>query len=833
MAEQSIKSELALGFDRFDDVHYEYQPDTIKDWTMTNQILTINTQNGITLSILLHSPSILRFTYLAPGQTPQPHQYMLADIDKHPAPENTSISIRESLPYLEAETEALLLYIDRSDLRIKIYEKATQRLLSEDAAPYYSCSSIMKGNLGQKMVKRAQQGERFFGFGDKSGRLNLRGQKLENWNTDAFGFEKDTDPLYRSVPFYIGLVAGTAYGLFLNNTYRSTFDFDSTYNDQVTITTNGGILDYYFIYGPELLTVSQEYTQLTGLPELPPRWALGFHQCRWSYYPEERVHELAATFRSYHIPCDAIYLDIDYMDGYRCFTWNNQYFPAPAKMVEDLAKQGFHLVVMIDPGIKQDPNYWVYQAGLQRDVFCRRTNGDLMVGPVWPQECVFPDFTNPKVRTWWGELYESLYREVGVSGFWNDMNEPAVFKVNRLTFPDEVMHHNEGLPKNHSGIHNVYGQQMSRATYEGLKRLKPHKRPFLLTRATSSGGQRYAAIWTGDNLSNWEHLRLANIQCQRASISGFSFVGTDIGGFAGEPDGELMVRWLQLGIFHPLYRVHSMGNHDGGAELVDDEKVRAREEWNRLDQEPWSYGEPYTSFGRSAIELRYQLMGYLYTAFWQHINSGAPILKSLAFEDQHDPIGLDREIEFLVGDHLLVCPVLKPNTLELQAYFPKGRWYNFHTEQVVTDIGRTYAYVSAPLAQIPLFVRAGAVLPLYPVAPHTGAQEETKLTLLVYFGGHHTSSKLYQDQGEGYGYQSGQCITRTFITEGFDQQFQLLQQRNGDYAVTQYFSIKLIGAPPIENCKVDGQLVEFHNEEGRLTLEVDANFNRMEWTYKS
>ena len=506
-------------------------------------------------------------------------------------------------------------------------------------------------------------------------------------------------------------------------------------------------------------------------------------------------------------------------------------FLLPAKLVKDLEEQGFQLVVMIDPGIKQDNDYWVYREGHQHNVFCRRTNGDLMVGPVWPQECVFPDFTNPKVRAWWGNLYESLYREIGVSGFWNDMNEPAVFKVNRLTFPDEVMHHNEGFPKNHRGIHNVYGQQMSRATYEGLKKLKPYKRPFLLTRATSSGGQRYAAIWTGDNLSDWEHLRLANIQCQRASISGFSFVGTDIGGFAGEPDGELMVRWLQLGIFHPLYRVHSMGNHDGGAELVDDEKVRAREALNRLDQEPWSYGEPYTSFGRMAIELRYQLMGYLYTAFWQYVNSGTPILKSLAFEDQHDAIALDRELEFIVGDHLLVCPVLEPDTLEVHTYFPVGKWYHFHTGQVVVENGRTYAYTASPLSQIPLFVRAGAVIPIYPIAQYTSAQEETSLLLQVYFGQTTTQSELYQDNGEGYDYQSGQYLLSTFSTEEKGQQFYLSQQRKGDYSVTKQFTINLIGAPTITSCEVDGLNVEVNNVEGNVKITIHADFKQIVWKY--
>ncbi|MCB0589481.1 MAG: hypothetical protein KDD06_29625, partial [Phaeodactylibacter sp.] len=327
--------------------------------------------------------------------------------------------------------------------------------------------------------------------------------------------------------------------------------------------------------------------------------------------------------------CDAIYLDIDYMDGYRCFTWNKDYFPNPSAMIGKLRQQGFQTVVMIDPGIRVDSKYRVYQKGMEKEAFARRSSGELMRGPVWPPDCVFPDFTRPDVREWWGGLYKGLYLEDGVSGFWNDMNEPAVFKVEGATCPDNVLHHYDGHPCDHRKAHNVYGQQMSRATFEGLKKLKPGKRPFVLTRATFSGGQRFASVWTGDNAATWEHLRLANLQCQRLSASGFSFVGSDIGGFDKQPDGELFIRWLQLAVFHPLYRVHSMGNNIDGAAEAEAEMIQAAEKENRMDQEPWSFGEDNTLLARKAIEFRYELLPYIYTAFRQYVQTGSPVIRSL------------------------------------------------------------------------------------------------------------------------------------------------------------------------------------------------------------
>ena len=527
---------------------------------------------------------------------------------------------------------------------------------------------------------------------------------------------------------------------------------------------------------------------------MPPLWALGFHQCRWSYYPDQRVRTIAKEFRKRQIPCDAIYLDIDYMDGYRCFTVNKKYFPDLKKLVSDLKEGGFQTVVMIDPGIRVDDDYFVYQEGLGQDIFCRRLNGEMMRGPVWPLECVWPDYTRPDVRKWWGELYREFYESINISGFWNDMNEPAVFKVISKTFPDGVKHNFEGWPTGHTRIHNVYGQQMSRATQEGLKNIKPKKRPLVITRASYAGGQRYASVWTGDNIATWEHLKIANRQCLRMSISGFSFVGTDIGGFVDQPTGELMVRWLQLGIFHPLFRVHSMGNNLDGAAAVEEEAVKELERMNYLPQEPWAFGDEYTVHAKTAIELRYQLLPYLYTVFRNHTVTGEPVLKPLSFYNQEDVNVLLEEMSFLYGDQLLIHPITDPDQKLEMMYLPEGEWYYYWSNKLLKG-GEEIAIV-VQLSEIPILVKAGAVIPHYPIQQHTNEKPIELLTLKVYFAEGIHASIIYEDAGEGYDFEKGQYSLKTIIQEGSSTSVKLSIEKEGDYQDTyKEMLIEWIGLP--------------------------------------
>jgi len=317
------------------------------------------------------------------------------------------------------------------------------------------------------------------------------------------------------------------------------------------------------------------------------------------------------------------------MEGFRCFTWDKEKFPQPVRMVKELADDGFKTVVIIDPGIK-----------LENDYFCKRADGPYMKGKVWPGECYFPDFTKPEVREWWAGLFKGLIEETGVAGVWNDMNEPAVMDVPGKSFPDDVRHDYDGHPCSHRKAHNIYGMQMARATYHGVRRSAHPNRPFVITRSAYSGTQRYTSTWMGDNIATWEHLVVANRQIQRMCMSGYSFAGTDIGGFAEQPNGELFARWVQLGVFHPFFRVHSSGDHG--------------------EQEPWSFGEEITDISRKFIEIRYELLPYIYTAFWKYIEHGTPIIKSLVMFDQEDVQTHYRTDEFIFGEEILVCPINEP-----------------------------------------------------------------------------------------------------------------------------------------------------------------------------
>ncbi|HKK12353.1 MAG TPA: TIM-barrel domain-containing protein, partial [Flavobacteriaceae bacterium] len=467
-----------------------------------------------------------------------------------------------------------------------------------------------------------------------------------------------------------------------------------------------------------------------------------------------------AKFRKLKIPCDAIYLDIDYMDGFRCFTWDKTKFPDPKRMIRELNKNGFKTVVMIDPGIKVDRDYWVYDEGVKNDYFCKRGDGPFMHGKVWPGECYFPDFTNPEVRDWWSGLFKELIGDIGIKGVWNDMNEPAVMEVPNKTFPDDVRHDYEGNRCSHRKAHNIYGMQMARATYQGVKKYIYPKRPFVITRAAYSGTQRYTSTWTGDNVATWEHLWIANIQVQRLAMSGYSFAGSDIGGFAEQPQGELFTRWIQLGTFHPFFRVHSSGDHG--------------------DQEPWSFDEDITDIVRKFIELRYQLLPYLYTAFWHHVNEGTPIIKSLVLFDQEDVHTHYRTDEFMFGDKILVCPIIEPNAKGRRMYVPKGKWFNFWNDKIVK--GGKEMWVDADIDSMPIFVKEGAIIPKFPVQQYVDEKEIDMVTLDVYYKQGKEVSTLYDDTHDGYDYTKGQLSFRTFKLTGRPNELIILQHKEGKYS---------------------------------------------------
>ncbi|CAH1000418.1 Oligosaccharide 4-alpha-D-glucosyltransferase [Neolewinella maritima] len=807
---------------RYEDVYYDHQPGRVTSVEREGtQTFVLASAGKLGLRIEVWSDDVIRFFYTFGGQV---DDFSYAR-DPQARIQAASIEFEQTDTHSILTTANLELRVRTVDSSVSITARDSGQLLHEYAAPFYARTTLLRGLDQMRLQFKTDREEGFFGLGDKAWDTDLNGRCLDNWCSDSFAYGRERDALYRAIPFFYGLRDGSAYGVFVDNSYRSHFDFNSNRDDLATVWTEGGEFDYYFINGPALDQVAQRYAQLTGLPELPPLWALGYHQCRWSYYPESRVKELAATFRDKNIPCDAIYLDIDYMDGYRCFTWNKDYFPDPKQMISELRDDGFHTVVMIDPGIRVDEDYPVYTDGIKQDAFCRRSTGEQMIGPVWPSECVWPDYTDPDVRDWWGQLYHELYVEQGVSGFWNDMNEPAMFKVNSLTFPLDVRHDFDGHGGDHKKAHNIYGMQMTRATHDGLKALQPAKRPFLLARANFSGGQRYASLWTGDNVASWEHLALANSQSLRLAISGYSFVGSDIGGFVDDPSPELLTRWLQLAVFHPLMRVHSMGNNTDGAAETENEEVKKAERENRQDQEPWVHGGEHTRRNRLAIEMRYQLLPYLYTAFHHHIATGTPVLRNLFFYDQHDPRCREYGDQFLAGNDLLVCPVIKPGIKTMNIYLPRGEWYDFWTGKLHAGQQKLRARVKAD--RLPIFVRAGAVLPTVEAVQHTAALQRLDTLHLSLFLADRGEGTLYWDAGEGYGYQIGQHSTRSYRVERSGQQITLSQVVDGQFnASFTQANIRLVGLTHAPGkVTVDGELLPHALQFDQRTASVVVPFN--------
>lgn len=782
-------------------------PSKIINFSKDVDTLYFYTENDVVLQLTVLRDSVLRFRYTTTGNFENDFSYA---ITKYASTGYNHLEISENEKFYIVRTSKLICNISKENLKISIYDSLDGTLINEDELGFHWEESYHYGGNIVKMSKTINDKESYYGLGDKPEHLNLKGKRFENWVTDSYAFGKHTDPIYKAIPFYTGLHHNKSYGIFFDNSFRSYFDFGQERRHVTSFWAQGGEMNYYFIYGPKMNDVIESYTDLTGKPhQLPPLWALGFHQCKWSYYPESEVKEITSTFRKLQIPCDAIYLDIDYMDGFRCFTWNKEYFPDPKRMVAELAAEGFKTVAIIDPGIKIDKEYSVFKEALDNDYFCKRADGPYMKGKVWPGECYFPDFTKPEVRDWWSGLFKELIEDIGVKGVWNDMNEPAVMEVPNKTFPDDVRHDYDGNPCSHRKAHNIYGMQMARATYHGLKKFNYPKRPFVITRSAYSGTQRYTSTWTGDNVATWEHLNIANIQAQRMAMSGFSFVGSDIGGFAEQPQSELFTRWIQLGVFHPFCRVHSSGDHG--------------------NQEPWAFDEDVTNIVRKFIELRYQLLPYLYTAFWKLVEQGTPLLKSLVLFDQEDPQTHYRTDEFIYGNKILVCPVQEPNAKGRRMYIPRGKWYNFWTEEVVE--GGKEKWVDAEIDSMPIFVKEGAIIPKYPIQQHVKEKQIDQVTLDVYYKEGKEQSELYDDAHDGYDYTKGRYSYRTFKLTGKSNELIIQQHKEGKYeAPYQTFKLNLHGLPfTINEIQIDNEKIELSHlkENGTTVMTVDKNFSEI------
>ena len=651
------------------------------------------------------------------------------------------------------------LKIRKSDGGLEFYENAGGRLLCADAEGMGHRTQDRTGDELVWVLKQMPEEAHFFGLGDKPCALNMRGMRFEMWGADHYKFTPESDPLYKNIPFFLCLNRGTQYGIFFDNTMRSYFDFGRERKDRLLFGADGGVMDYYFICGEDALDTVQMYTRLTGLAPLPPLWALGYHQSKWSYYPEANVADVARELRSRRIPCDAIHLDIHHMKRYQSLTWDRERFPDPPGMIRRLGEQGFKVVTIVDPGIKINPDNYVWRSGFEKNVFCRRHDGALLEAEVWPGLCTFPDFTSPTTRIWWADLFHREVGEYGVRGIWTDMNEPVIFPDK--TFPDDTRHAYDGFACSHLKAHNVYGQCMAQATRLGMEKSAPERRPFVLTRSGFAGLQRWAATWTGDNYSDWENLKMANLMIQRLSSSGVSFCGADTGGFLGRPTPELFRRWMQMAAFHVFFRNHNNGEFGG--------------------QEPWCFDKKTEDIVRRAIEERYRLLPYFYTCFYRYSTAGTPIIRSLALMFPENPDTYWRSSEFFLGDALYVIPVHHPGQEERSLYMPPGKWFSLWDDSPApTADGETT--VPTPDEHIPVFVRGGKIVPRWPVQQYVGELPSPPCSLDLWFAPDvEELSMLYEDEGDGLAHRYGAYLLHTFTCRTEKNRLLLTHRRTGQY----------------------------------------------------
>ncbi len=733
----------------FADLH---TPGEIQSWREEgNTVLVVAEHGYIELTVL--TPEIVRVRFNPDHSTfPAPFSYAILPSVADWTPPDITVSKDETA--LLITTAALTVRVHHANGFIDFLDAAGQ--------PINLDSGGIGWNDEWQSVRRALPPfAPVFGLGEHATPLNLRGHAFHVWARDPGGhYRTATDPLYQAHPWWVSLNQNRAFGIFWDNSRLAHLDLGAAQPHAATISGNGGELRYYFIFGPHLRDVLARFSDLTGKMPLPPLWTLGFQQARWSYKSEEEVLTLAKEFRRRKIPCDAIYLDIHYMQDYRVFSWHKKRFPNPAEMIKTLRPDGFKIVTILDPGIKADRLNDTAEDGLKKDVFLKLPDETVFKGPVWPGDCYFPDFTNPKVRIWWGENLRQLVDD-GVAGFWTDMNEPALFGYGDPTLPRTILHDFEGRFATHAEMHNVYGLQMARATHDAIGTLRPNRRPFVLSRSGFSGIQRYAAVWTADIESTWEHLALSLSMVLQLGLSGVPFSGVDIGGFFGTPTPELFARWMQLGAFFPLFRVHCADTFPR--------------------QEPWSFGEQVEDISRRAIELRYRLLPYFYTVLQQATTEGLPIVRPMLMEFQDDAHTHSLDDQFMLGSHLLVAPILTPNTEARSVYLPAGaEWVNFWNDERFS--GGQSVSVSAKLTDPPpIFVRAGAIIPQWDLIQHTD-QAATLPTVHLHFYVGSGESRLYEDDGKGKEYRRGRYKLTRFIARTGETGIRITTRIRGEYA---------------------------------------------------
>ena len=791
-----IETDHYLRFDRVDDVRE------------TGRGLLADL-HGEQLRVDVVRDDVVRFTISRGGVFDESPTFA---VDVDPLAEPVDVAVERDEGVVRLRTAGLVVSLWLDPFRLDVHRP--------DGSPVVETAQDEQGrwwpyatlNDAWTVRRRACVSDGVHGLGEKGGPGNRKGRDYTLWNTDVLdpaGKEKLTahlpdgdprkdrtspefDPYYVSIPFFYtqSMPDGAMAASFVDDAYRGHYDFTAPTEHRISFA--GGQYTEYVFAGPGMPAILEAYTWLTGRTPPPPLWALGYHQCRWHAYDQADLEALAQRHRDEQIPCDGLWLDIEYMDGYRVFTWDREKFPDPDGMLARLRAQGYRVISIIDPGVKHDPGYAVYDEAVELDVLCKTEGGGAYIGQVWPGDTTFPDFVTPEARQWWGRLNAAHVRS-GLAGIWNDMNEPATGVI-----APEAMRFDRGRAS-HERYHNQYALLMAMGTVAGLREAMPELRTFVLSRAGFAGIQRYAANWMGDNQSRWDHLQVSIPMANGFGISGQAFVGADVGGFFGDSTGELFLRWIQYGVFTPFCRNHTV--------------------LGTVDQYAWAWGDAVRDRAREAVQLRYRLMPYLYAAFLTASETGAPVQRPLVFDHQSDPVVRDLDDEFTLGAHLLVAPVVEPGATARQVYLPAGTWWDWHTDGAVS--GPAWVVAPTPMESIPVYARGGAVVPMWPSAPASTADHhpaEVELHLFVPGEDGACTSFLQEDDGLTSAARDGARWRTTFTVTRTGDEVSLRADVEGEgfpeFARERF--VLVVHGPTPASVRLDGAPVEL--TDGRVVF---------------
>ncbi len=708
-----------------------------------DQTITLNYENSKSIILKILTSEIVQVfqdhgcptnSYAIEGDKQRQTNYTVENQGDHVEIRTSDLIIKAfddaKIDFYDAENHPLVLDYrgQRKPLPTDMDDEHRKTVMSEGHAVH---AKENPDNVNFEIIKSLAKDEVFYGLGGKTGFLNKRGYEYDNWNSDVPVLHNESEThLYKSIPVMYGLKNGHPYGLFFDDTYKSHFDLGKESENYYYYSAVGGNVDYYILGGHTLKDVVSNYTYLTGVVPLPQKWMLGYQQSRWGYSTsDQRVESIADGFAEHDLPIDVIHLDIDYMYGYRDFTWDTTKYNNPKAFVSKMRKRGIRLMPILDAGVKVDDQYDIYKEGIEKGYFVTNPDGTVYIGSVWPGDSVFPDFGNPDVRKWWAK-HVKFFADMGACGVWNDMDEPANFRA-KGQLPDDLVFHDGVNISTHAKMHNVFGHLQAQATYEGMKRATG-KRPYIITRAAYSGTQKYSTVWTGDNTAVWSHLQLAIPQLNGLGLSGFAFAGTDIGGFQEDTTPELLTRWIEASLLVPLFRNHSI--------------------LGSRYQEPWAFDKQTLDIYRKYLNLRYRFIPYLYDQFRHETESGLPVMRPLVlnYPDDHETRNLNDE--YMIGTNILVAPIVNQGSTKRLVYLPAGEWVDFwnHAEYA----GRQYIMADAPIEKLPLFIKKNTILPWGNKVMHVSDEQEKVMTFKLY--GECGSYMHYQDNGQDFKYQQGE-----------------------------------------------------------------------------